>query len=54
MAIDADGTRLAVVYAAGDTDAWKLVVERLRDGRWETVVMTSLASEAPPMIDWLE
>ena len=53
VAIDADGTRLAVVYAE-DADAWTLVVDRLRDGRWETVVSTTLESEAPPTIDWLE
>ncbi len=54
VAIDADGTRLAVVYAEGDADAWTLVVGRLRDGRWETVVSTMLESQAPPTIDWLE
>jgi len=53
VAIDADGTRLAVVYAE-DADAWTLVVDRLRDGRWETVMSTTLESEAPPTIDWLE
>ena len=54
VAIDADGTRLAVVYADGDTDAWTLIVDRLRDGRRETVVSTMLESEPPPTIDWLE
>lgn len=54
VAIDADGTRLAVVYAEGDADAWTLVVDRLRDGRWETVVSTTLEGDAPPTIDWLE
>jgi len=54
VAIDADGTRLAVVYAEGDSDAWTLVVDRLRDGRWETVVSTTLDSAVPPTIDWLE
>ena len=54
VAIDADGTRLAVVYAEGDADAWTLVVDRLRDGRWETIVSTILESDAPPTIDWLE
>jgi hypothetical protein len=54
VAIDADGTRLAVVYAEGDSDAWTLVVDRLRDGRWETVVSTQLDSAIPPSIDWLE
>ena len=54
VAIDADGTRLAVIYAEGDSDAWTLVVDRLRDGRWETVVSTQLDSAIPPTIDWLE
>jgi len=54
VAIDADGTRLAVVYAEADPDAWTLVVDRLRDGSWETVVSTTLESEPPPTIDWLE
>jgi hypothetical protein len=54
VAIDADATRLAVVYADGDSDAWTLVVDRLRDGRWETVVSTTLDSAVPPTIDWLE
>jgi hypothetical protein len=54
VAIDADGTRLAVVYTEGDSDAWTLVVDRLRDGRWETVVSTTLDSAVPPTIDWLE
>jgi hypothetical protein len=43
-----------VVYADGDSDAWTLVVDRLRDGRWETVVSTTLDSAVPPTIDWLE
>ena len=54
VAIDADGTRLGVVYANGDSDVWTLVVDRLRDGRWETLVSATLESDSPPTIDWLE
>jgi hypothetical protein len=54
VAIDADGTRLALVYAEGDSDAWTLVVDRRRDGRWETVVSTQLYGAIPPTVDWLE
>jgi hypothetical protein len=54
VAIDADGTRLAVVYARGDSSTWTLVVSRFADGRWERAASIDLESETPPTIDWLE
>jgi hypothetical protein len=54
VAIDADGTRLAVVYARGDSATWTLAVSRVVDGRWELAATIDLESEAPPTIDWLE
>jgi DNA-binding beta-propeller fold protein YncE len=54
VAIDADGTRLAVVYARGDSSTWTLVVSRFADGRWERAASVDLEGETPPTIDWLE
>jgi hypothetical protein len=54
IAIDADGTRVAVVYAHGDTSTWTLVVDRLANGMWERSTSIELDSEDPPTIDWLE
>jgi hypothetical protein len=54
VAIDADGSRVAVVYATGDPSAWTLAVYRLAGGHRDTVVTTTLESSAPPTIDWLE
>ena len=52
MAIDADG-RGSPWSTPKATRTLTLIVDRLRDGRWETVVSTTLESDAPPTIDWL-
>jgi hypothetical protein len=54
VAIDADGTRLAVVYAHGDSANWTLEMSRLVDGTWQRGLSIELESEVPPTIDWLE
>jgi hypothetical protein len=54
VAIDADGGRVAVVYAGADTPEWTLAVYRLGEGRWERITSTEVTSDAPPTIDWLE
>lgn len=53
-AIDADGTRIAVVYAHGDDPSWTIRVYRLAGNQWQPATSFDVASDAPPTIDWLE
>jgi hypothetical protein len=54
VAIDADGTRIAVVYAHGDSPSWTVGVHRLVGDRWQPVTSFEVESPTPPTIDWLE
>jgi hypothetical protein len=54
VAIDADGSRLAVVYAA-NSDAFATVVILRRTGTgWERVSSIPVRGDAPVSIDWLD
>jgi DNA-binding beta-propeller fold protein YncE len=54
VAIDGDGSRIAVVYAHPDEERWTISIYRLVDGGWQGASSIELHSEPPPTIDWLE
>lgn len=54
IAIDGDESRLAVLYAHGNSPLWTLTIYSLRDGRWGPVRSIEIAGDVPPTIDWLE
>jgi hypothetical protein len=53
VALDADGTRLAVVYRAA-SGAASVVMLRLVGSAWESVSTTPIDGDAAISIDWLE
>lgn len=54
VAIDADGTRLAVAYAANSGASSTVVIFRLTDKRWEKASSIPVDGDAAVSIDWLD
>jgi hypothetical protein len=54
VALDADGTRLAVVYVANADGSASVAILRLTGTTWENVSSIPVAGDAPVSIDWLE
>jgi hypothetical protein len=53
LALDADGTRLAVVYAANSGAASTVVILRLAGTVWENVASVPIPGDAGVSVDWL-
>lgn len=53
LALDADGTRLAVVYAANSGAASTVVILRLSGTAWENVASIPIPGDAGVSVDWL-
>lgn len=54
VAIDADGTRLAVVYAANSGTSTSIVIFRLVELVWESASTIALPGDAAVLVDWLD
>jgi hypothetical protein len=54
VAINADGSRLAIAYAANSGATWSVVILRLNRRVWETVSSISIPGDAAVSIDWLD
>lgn len=54
LAIDADGTRLAIVYSAVSGVASTVVILRLNGSVWETFMSLPIRDDAAVSIDWLD
>ncbi len=54
VAIDADGNRLAVAYAADSGASSSIVMYRVAGTGWESVSTIPVRADAPVSIDWLE
>jgi hypothetical protein len=53
VALDADGTRLAIVYVAADSSA-SIEILRPTGTAWKSVSSIQIAGDAPVSIDWLD
>jgi hypothetical protein len=54
VALDADGTRLAVVYAANSGASTSVVTFRLVESVWQSASTIALPGDAAVSIDWLD
>jgi hypothetical protein len=54
VALDADGTRLAIVYVANADSSASIEILRLTGTSWESVASIPVAGDAPVSIDWLD
>lgn len=54
VAIDADGTRLAVVYAASSDASSRVAILRLTGTEWKTVASIPVQSDTVVSVDWLD
>jgi hypothetical protein len=54
VALDADGTRLAVVYAANSGTSTSIVIFRLVESVWQSASTIALPGDAAVSVDWLD
>jgi hypothetical protein len=54
VALDADGTRLAVVYTANSGASSSVVILRLEETVWTSVATIPIPGDEPVSVDWLD
>jgi hypothetical protein len=54
VALDAEGTRLAVVYVTNADASTSVEILRLTGTAWKSVSSIPVAADAPVSIDWLD